>query len=617
MFILYIPVVNGAEVGYMRPLVSSIGIIFAALFLGRNRIAGLAFESIALFGAVAAACTVALFLVGRFLLPRLSEKWFPLSLLGGVLLPLIMLFLLQPQWEGGWAVQLAGSCAGFVIGILFYGAVGCGTYAAKGRSVGLSLLEWLGLRLFLFPQLVLMVLIVVSMIILGFVEGSVLIIRYPLLQHAAGMLLFIGMLLLMPFLLRHLFPFEALTGELAERLNAFADGTGIRYRSILVWKTGRRSILNACVAGIVPWSRYVFFTDALLQSLTPAEVESVFAHELSHVRHRHILSLLVFVFGATACFVGLYTFIEPYPHLEKLFTATWWVFFLLVPFARISRILELQADLGAIRLGADPAALVDSLEKLEAMTGTRNKKHSWRHFSIPYRVASIRKFLSSESFRAEFRRRKNGALAVVLGFFISGLVFAGMTGAYTFPDQRTQEFQIAELFYRKGERRSDVQESNDYFKAAEKKLLDLLEQFQLETVGTGWTKFSPPDTTKKDFRALFPPDTHSIMKRESLRRDCYLLLGKLYRKQGEKDNARKAAEKAKRIFRIPVYDAETGDGNEDAEETRETGRKTEKPPGRDDVTSPDANETESEQSSDAAEQPGPEDQPGEAGNGTD
>jgi Zn-dependent protease with chaperone function len=42
------------------------------------------------------------------------------------------------------------------------------------------------------------------------------------------------------------------------------------------------------VIGVVPWARYVIFTDRLLEGLDPEETEAVFGHEAGHVAHQHI-----------------------------------------------------------------------------------------------------------------------------------------------------------------------------------------------------------------------------------------------------------------------------------------------------------------------------------------
>jgi Zn-dependent protease with chaperone function len=76
-------------------------------------------------------------------------------------------------------------------------------------------------------------------------------------------------------------------GPTRERLERTARRLGFRYTDLLVWPT-RGAMANALVVGVVPWARYVVFTDRLLEGLTPDELDAVFGHEVGHVKHLHI-----------------------------------------------------------------------------------------------------------------------------------------------------------------------------------------------------------------------------------------------------------------------------------------------------------------------------------------
>src|SRR5690606_19427186 len=82
--------------------------------------------------------------------------------------------------------------------------------------------------------------------------------------------------------------FEALPeGELLDRVRQVADRAGVEVGRVEVADESRRSRRdNAYVAGLGPTRRIVLF-DTLLD--TPPElVEQVVAHELGHVRRRHL-----------------------------------------------------------------------------------------------------------------------------------------------------------------------------------------------------------------------------------------------------------------------------------------------------------------------------------------
>ena len=59
--------------------------------------------------------------------------------------------------------------------------------------------------------------------------------------------------------------------------------------------TRNGGMANAMVVGVLPWLRYVVFTDRLLEEFTADEVEAVFGHEVGHVKHRHMLYYLAFL----------------------------------------------------------------------------------------------------------------------------------------------------------------------------------------------------------------------------------------------------------------------------------------------------------------------------------
>jgi STE24 endopeptidase len=94
-------------------------------------------------------------------------------------------------------------------------------------------------------------------------------------------------------------------GPIRDRLEAAARRLKFRYSDILFWDT-RNGMANAMVAGPLPWVRYVFLSDRLLEELTPAEVEAVFGHEIGHVRHRHFLFYAAFMGLSVATLLGLW-----------------------------------------------------------------------------------------------------------------------------------------------------------------------------------------------------------------------------------------------------------------------------------------------------------------------
>ncbi len=109
---------------------------------------------------------------------------------------------------------------------------------------------------------------------------------------------------LSPEMVRRLLPTRPLPrGALRDRLEALCRSTGMPMRDVLIWDTDG-GMVNAAVVGFLPGLRYVLLSDLLLDSMTPAQIEAVFAHEVGHVKHRHLLWYFVFLTGMTLFFAG-------------------------------------------------------------------------------------------------------------------------------------------------------------------------------------------------------------------------------------------------------------------------------------------------------------------------
>ncbi|HEV8290981.1 MAG TPA: M48 family metallopeptidase [Tepidisphaeraceae bacterium] len=100
--------------------------------------------------------------------------------------------------------------------------------------------------------------------------------------------------LLSPFLLIWLLNARPLQDSpLRQRLEAICKRCGLRYRNIMLWQTDF-SMANAAVIGLLPGWRYVLLSDRLLETMTDAQIEAVFAHELGHIVHNHMAWFVVF-----------------------------------------------------------------------------------------------------------------------------------------------------------------------------------------------------------------------------------------------------------------------------------------------------------------------------------
>jgi STE24 endopeptidase len=144
---------------------------------------------------------------------------------------------------------------------------------------------------------------------------------------------------------------------LRDRMEAMCRMHRLRFKDILLWPTQNR-IANALVMGVAPQFRYVLLSDLLLAEMTDEQIEAVFAHELGHCVHRHMIWYLVFmkvlVLALLLVTVGLdfvdrHWFTLPAWMPGELATTLIGFGAFLVAFGYVSRRFERQADVFAAR----------------------------------------------------------------------------------------------------------------------------------------------------------------------------------------------------------------------------------------------------------------------------
>jgi len=233
---------------------------------------------------------------------------------------------------------------------------------------------------------------------------------------------------LIPILARFLWTVESFPmGHLRGRLEELSRRAGVRIRDILLWRTGRASIINAAVLGLFGRYRYVIITDGLLRHLSDSEVEAVFGHELGHAKHRHIAIyaafLIVISFATMFIMRPLATGNGIIDRIAEV-ALTFGIFIGLV-FGFISRRFERQADMFGCKMAGDTMVFVNALEKVALYSGNARNLRSWMHSSIDKRV----KFLIDAMYHPEIGERFQGFARMmargIVAIFIACLVWAG------------------------------------------------------------------------------------------------------------------------------------------------------------------------------------------------
>lgn len=139
---------------------------------------------------------------------------------------------------------------------------------------------------------------------------------------------------------------------------------------VVVIPAREAKVVHAMVSGILPRTRTIFVTDALLQKLTPEEIRCIVAHELGHLYHRHLVKYFFFSVGSGLLFsLAMYGLSLEIRQSVVSVTLQGILLGTLVAgvFGGISRRFEREANLYALRITRDPEALISALEKLEVV----------------------------------------------------------------------------------------------------------------------------------------------------------------------------------------------------------------------------------------------------------
>jgi len=196
-----------------------------------------------------------------------------------------------------------------------------------------------------------------------------------------------------------------------------------RAPKILFWPT-HGLISNAVAIGFGP-RKWVLLSDRLLLRLHENETEAVLAHELSHLRRGHALSLVAGILGATFATAALLQGLVPGGEEVPMGLALFALLPGLLLFIPASRTFEMQADLDAI--GTSPAhesGLVGAL----ALFGMHAPRLALRHLPGPRRLAEISRCAADPIRAGRWHRRARAWKTGLRGLFLAGIAAGGLAG---------------------------------------------------------------------------------------------------------------------------------------------------------------------------------------------
>ncbi|RPJ15100.1 MAG: peptidase, partial [Desulfobacteraceae bacterium] len=235
------------------------------------------------------------------------------------------------------------------------------------------------------------------------------------------------------------------TGVNRARIEAVCRKAGVRVSDILYWPLFGTRMITAGVMGLVSRFRYLLVTKSLLSLLEPEEIEAVIAHEMGHIRRKHLLFYLMFFLGyilvSLAAFdMIIYLVIYAKPFYRFLadygvrqatiisisfgaaIAALFLIYFRFI-FGYFMRNFEREADIYVYSFFDSAKALISTLQKIASISGEPSDKPNWHHFSIKERIEYLDKCDRDKTWIKRHNSRIKKSMAVYLvGLFIIGYV---------------------------------------------------------------------------------------------------------------------------------------------------------------------------------------------------
>ena len=236
------------------------------------------------------------------------------------------------------------------------------------------------------------------------------------------------------------------SGEHRKRIESLCRKAGLAYADILYWPIFGGKMITAGVMGLIKKFRYILVTPSLLQLLEPEEIDAVIAHEIGHVKRKHLVFYLLFLVGYMLLsyvtfdmilFGIIYaepvywfinkTGIEQTTVFSALFSLVIIIVFLIYfrfIFGFYMRNFERQADIYVFTLFDSAKPLISTLEKIVTTSGQSADRPNWHHFSIQERIDYLQKC----ELNSRWIRRHNRKVNKSIGIYLAGMLLIGFVG---------------------------------------------------------------------------------------------------------------------------------------------------------------------------------------------
>ena len=235
-------------------------------------------------------------------------------------------------------------------------------------------------------------------------------------------------------------------GAHRQRIENLCQKADLSYADILYWPIFGGKMITAGVMGLLKKFRYILVTPSLLRLLEPEEIEAVIAHEIGHVKRKHLLFYLLFFVGYMLLSYVTFDIIlfgiiyaEPvYWFINKtgfdqttIFSALFSLVIIIVfliyfrfIFGFYMRNFERQADIYVYALFDSAKPLISTLEKIVTTSGQSADRPNWHHFSIKERIDYLQKCESNTRWISRHNRKVNKSI----GIYLAGMLLIGIIG---------------------------------------------------------------------------------------------------------------------------------------------------------------------------------------------
>ncbi|MEN8246153.1 MAG: M48 family metalloprotease, partial [Thermodesulfobacteriota bacterium] len=229
-------------------------------------------------------------------------------------------------------------------------------------------------------------------------------------------------------------------------IEALCRSAGLHYKDILLWPIFEGRMITAGVMGLIRRFRYILVTRSLLQRLTPYEIDAVIAHEIGHVKKKHLLFYLVFFVGYMLVSYAMFDLIvyamiyfnpmitwtyrlgldqaTVLPALFSLVIIAAFLLYFRYIFGYFMRNFERQADIYVFDLLGTVAPLITTLEKIALASGEPDDKPNWHHFNIRERIDYLKLCIADPSWIS----RHHAKVRRSIGVYLIVIVLLGAVG---------------------------------------------------------------------------------------------------------------------------------------------------------------------------------------------